>query len=490
MLSLHIKNLRSIKDSTRIDLRPLTLVVGRNSAGKSTLLRVLPLLRQSVERRTSGPLLWFGDLVDFGSFNDAVRRGAEKREIELEFGIELPSRAGRFGEQTRPESVPSRITLVIGNGDRQPSITRLGFRCGEDAAELRLSADGTVETAVARGESVDLLKIAAKYGRDRTPFSNFSLGDADPETAGEGVVEALRPFMVEEEDANELQHLAQALDWTAPPHRPALINRIENWLGRNGEAGEATAQRLYDALFVRDLARTIAEALQALAAEASAVAYLGPFRDPPRRHYRVNELAMDVIDADGSNTAMVIRSLSPEAREDLSAWLTGHLGFGVEVKDTDAHVQIQVTEGTRPAANLIDVGFGVSQLLPVAVQLWLLMNPRDGVPPTFRTFVMEQPELHLHPAHQARLGTLLASAAATLAQVRTDESPRTLMVETHSADLVEAVGRAIFEGTLPADAAQVVVVEKDDATGDSTVRVATFDECGELQNWPAGFFVP
>ena len=68
MIKLRIRNLRSLEDTGPIELRPLTLLVGKNSSGKSTLLRVLPLLRQSIEVDTAGPLLWFGRYVDFGSF--------------------------------------------------------------------------------------------------------------------------------------------------------------------------------------------------------------------------------------------------------------------------------------------------------------------------------------------------------------------------------------------------------------------------------------
>lgn len=55
--SFRVRNLRSIRDSKEIKLAKITILVGKNSAGKSTLLRVLPLLRQSAERPTKGPLL-------------------------------------------------------------------------------------------------------------------------------------------------------------------------------------------------------------------------------------------------------------------------------------------------------------------------------------------------------------------------------------------------------------------------------------------------
>ncbi|MFI9653097.1 AAA family ATPase, partial [Guyparkeria halopsychrophila] len=60
MKSVRIQNLRALHDTDDIDLRPLTICVGKNSSGKSSFARFFPLLRQSVEQRTTGPILWYG----------------------------------------------------------------------------------------------------------------------------------------------------------------------------------------------------------------------------------------------------------------------------------------------------------------------------------------------------------------------------------------------------------------------------------------------
>ena len=82
-----VENLRSISTMKPVELRPITILVGRNSAGKSTFLRSLPLLRQSLTVRTSGPVLWYGDFVDFGDFKQSVRRGCVEAGISFNFMI-------------------------------------------------------------------------------------------------------------------------------------------------------------------------------------------------------------------------------------------------------------------------------------------------------------------------------------------------------------------------------------------------------------------
>ncbi|WP_289240962.1 AAA family ATPase [Delftia sp.] len=87
--SLGIKNLRSLKNIPPVPISPITVLIGRNSVGKSTFARIFPLIRQSVERRKKSPILWFGDYVDFGSLSQAVHRG--EKEISFEFSIKLDS---------------------------------------------------------------------------------------------------------------------------------------------------------------------------------------------------------------------------------------------------------------------------------------------------------------------------------------------------------------------------------------------------------------
>ena len=90
--SFRIHNLRSIEDSGEIELKPITILVGHNSSGKSSFARVFPLLRQSAEATKRGPILWWGRLVDFGSFSEAVNRHSEEEEIGIDFKVSFGAR--------------------------------------------------------------------------------------------------------------------------------------------------------------------------------------------------------------------------------------------------------------------------------------------------------------------------------------------------------------------------------------------------------------
>jgi AAA15 family ATPase/GTPase len=66
-MKLQIENFRSLLNTGPIEIKPITVLIGKNSSGKSSFLRTFPLLKQSVEERTKSPILMYGRFVDFGS---------------------------------------------------------------------------------------------------------------------------------------------------------------------------------------------------------------------------------------------------------------------------------------------------------------------------------------------------------------------------------------------------------------------------------------
>ena len=91
MQCISVKNLRSLKDTNDVKIKNLNLFLGGNSSGKSTLLRLFPLIKQSSERNKTSPILWFGRFVDFGSFKDSVYLNNDKNTIEISFSFDINS---------------------------------------------------------------------------------------------------------------------------------------------------------------------------------------------------------------------------------------------------------------------------------------------------------------------------------------------------------------------------------------------------------------
>ena len=81
--SIGVKNFRSLKNLDPVEIKPITVLVGENSCGKSSFLRLLPLLKQSLEKNIDGPFAFFGEYVDFGDFDTVLNSSAHENKIEL-----------------------------------------------------------------------------------------------------------------------------------------------------------------------------------------------------------------------------------------------------------------------------------------------------------------------------------------------------------------------------------------------------------------------
>ena len=90
MKKIRIKNLRSLSDTDYINIKPITVLVGKNSIGKSTFLRTFPLLKQTMVTNRSEPILWYSpELVDFGNFSESVNKNTKSKTIDLFYEFEL-----------------------------------------------------------------------------------------------------------------------------------------------------------------------------------------------------------------------------------------------------------------------------------------------------------------------------------------------------------------------------------------------------------------
>ncbi|MEC3887625.1 AAA family ATPase [Xanthomonas campestris] len=158
-----VENLRSIKDSKMITLRKINILIGRNSSGKSTVLRFLPLLRQSVEQPTKGPILWFGRLVDFGSFENAARDNDVSRGVRIEFNIIIPKRNQGFrralhssfqqfdrGDLFWAPSLNARVSITLGRStkDRVGNVRKLTMSIKDDRIDIIFGENGIEEIEV------------------------------------------------------------------------------------------------------------------------------------------------------------------------------------------------------------------------------------------------------------------------------------------------------------------------------------------------------
>ena len=87
--NIRFENFRGFIDTGKIDVKPLTVLVGGNASGKSTFLRFFPLLKQTLTTKTSEPILWYGDLVDFGDFETTLNNHSKDKGMYVTLSFDL-----------------------------------------------------------------------------------------------------------------------------------------------------------------------------------------------------------------------------------------------------------------------------------------------------------------------------------------------------------------------------------------------------------------
>ncbi|EBX0434616.1 DUF3696 domain-containing protein, partial [Salmonella enterica subsp. enterica serovar Bareilly] len=135
--------------------------------------------------------------------------------------------------------------------------------------------------------------------------------------------------------------------------------------------------------------------------------------------------------------------------------------------------------------NISDMGFGYSQVLPIVTAIWLETERRIASPRRPITFIIEQPELHLHPSYQNNLAKIFAKVVTT---AKSNNIDLKIIFETHSQTMIEALGECIEDNMgLSENDVSILIFEKNDKQ-QTIVQKSYFNEDGFLQSWPVGFF--
>ncbi|MEM9459639.1 MAG: AAA family ATPase [Myxococcota bacterium] len=504
LTAIGVDNLRALRMEEPVELRRLMLLVGRNGIGKSTFARVFPLLRQSADYGKREPLLWWErDEVDFGTFQEAVRRGSSTLTFQFEF--------------TQEDGIAWMVSSTLGaasNGPNGSRVHRANLQRGEDWLTIYYDQARTPTKIEGRTSGKAFTADRADAGSwtpsslvgDRGALFGLPRNYRKARAELRKLLDILYPNAFEGVSRLQRRALSSVLPWTTINEPESLIHRAvhrrqgrsESYQDQNVEELRAEEARLRHILQdpERDqLIRRINFCLWALRrlsrtedlVEEVAVrtAYIGPFRATPERTYRPQSVSVEELDPSGANLAMFLSALTEEERADLNTYLRQDLGFGIHTTQVGGHYSLELElEDSRH--NLLDTGFGYSQMLPVAVQLWASSRPlstgRERHEQTDSIIVIEQPELHLHPHQQVRMARTLGAFAAN------DHGP-VQIIETHSDYLVSEIGMLVARGQLSPERVGVLCFEPHPDVG-TAVRMATFDDEGRLQNWPVGFLAP
>lgn len=440
--AIRLHNFMAFADTGWIELKPISLLFGKNSSGKSAIIRSLLLLRQSVEAsdKTGKPLVFLSrDGIDSGSFVETVHKHDPNRAMVFRLRCRLQD----FPEdkKKRVDALKEKINERRKQNGKAPIKpddplnwleVSLSFRQAKDEDDeeegKRTLTQGEVYPAAIRLDA----PWAWLDGQERVTI--FALEQLDQIAA------------------RELQKgwwlwsdilLFPDMEWP-----PLTLKSSERgfWPAITDPKLFLNHPDLEDFEFVSDL---LEATRQVVTDFLTSFKYLGPLRPEPQRLYAKNKLA--VLEWQQRGWGAFVDFLRYEADQlkfdEIDHWLV-QLGLGEKINPPETSqntskelavfgkVTLEEKKGSDPI-NLKDGGFGTAQVLPVVIQSLLA---KEG-----SLVIIEQPELHLHPSAQAVLTDLFIK--------KSREGVR-FLIETHSEHILLRLQRRIAETTFDKLAAQ------------------------------------
>lgn len=515
MDALRIQNLRSLKDTQKVILNPLSIFVGQNSSGKSTFVRTFPLLRQTVTSRTRGPLLWFGHYVDFGSFQEACNKSSEEKNITFSYFFNSHNLKNDYYYydqfSTDTAKIDMDLNLKISEDNKQNTyVNELNLSFANNFIKLIFTDQGIVQDFIVNDYQVNMLQSTYRVSQVGTIIphiyeissvaeqkgSNRKIRQFDANSIWKNLNLYIKKFAHGRTLEDTLDNIAHAVPLGTDQemlnnllltkhHGAKWANHIKTWKTDNKDFIN------FKNLLIAAKTSSLLEQIDMyLTACAHNFYYMAPVRAHAERYYRKQSLDVDEVDPRGDNLVVFLRNLTDRERKNFQEWTNTYFNFKPKVTSSGGHYTLSIEQNSKET-NLADMGFGFSQILPIISQLWKLSTQTQRnryfrmKVPIF--FVIEQPELHLHPKMQADIADVFVHAIEMAKKLNIDLR---IIIETHSETIINRIGHKIASGELSNELVSISIFDKEFDADNTDVRFASYDNEGALNNWPYGFFYP
>lgn len=546
--SLALKNFKGFSDEVRIELRPITLLFGANSAGKSSVLQALQYIREILDRSNANAdrTAQGGEAIDLGGFMNLVHGRSSERRIEIEVEMAL-------GDSSIPELVPDvfddwqiqdegvwnfydslqeirkkvervSVRLTVGWNSLREEPVVMGYEVGtngEWCVRLEASGDGrdtrmrmNRENPIFMEDAPDADALLAERDDWVNPRDLEAEAPAteDEQAAPSKVMATPTPVAgTQMTQRSSLPDLFDAVQ-EAGLERPgdglrAWLTGFNGALPRLGEMlyipapGAKDPANIYVAReFTAFLSWLTIGPAMLLRDQLRQLRYLGPLRKIPPRGFEVSLTKSDAAWSDGM-AAWESLMTGPQSLVDAcSQWMSGadKLGTGYslsrkQLQEFDLSTPEPRPVGRRrPRISLTDVAGLAHQAQDIGVGisqvLPVVVAAQDA---TASVVCIEQPELHVHPAVQVGLGDLFIDGALN--------KGLSFLIETHSEHLILRLLRRIREaadlGDAEANSERPLTPDKLGVNylskeGDRvTLTLLPVNNEGDFDKpWPRGFF--
>ena len=438
-----IGNVRCFAREQCVPIRPITLLVGENSTGKTTFLGGY----RAIHNLTCLPEIGIGKSDPIPNFNEAPFAMGVFRDM-VNRGRATDSMPDfQLGGKMLYDAVTAGCTGMVG----RVSVTYSFMESESGAGAVPYKAT----FIFSNGEKLDVVARASRYGDYQ------DLDVIDPDTGVRVKYDRLSRSIALSEIAMTFSHIAR--EEMKGEKKEGAAKNIANFLKRQFCPDRRDLMMIQ---FCNNLA------------EYS----FAPIRSKPQRTY---DPVSNEYNPEGDHIPMFLAQMSRTGKKEWALLRKRLIDFGKEsglfsdfnVKKLGKHVsdpfQIHVRSRGR-MSNLIDVGYGVGQIYPLLVQIMLTSQRM-----TPAVFLLQEPEVHLHPQAQAALTSFFAKSAK--------EDGHAFIIETHGDAIIDRVRICVSHGEIAPEDVVILYFEPDKKTGAVQIHPIHVDKMGNLTDAPPGY---
>lgn len=419
MNKIFFQGVRCFFEEQTVELKPLTILVGENSTGKSTFLAIVRLIWELIHIKyekydrigfNEEPFM-LGSYAQIASY----KGGKFGRAKEFMIGCELISKT--IKEKKKKIKIIGYYIEI----DAQPSLKEYIIETERYKIEIKFNHKEKKFKIIFRTPT-DSYEVEQEENRFPIPLKYFLFSLPS-------VFMMFTPSESKKPPKKELTDISE------------IINSINSFLGNQPYA-------------------------------------FAPIRTRPQRSY---DPFLDVQNPEGAHIPIFLSRLmkvNPDSGKKMKEAISNFgeasgLFNNVEIrslgKGESDPFQVNV-KVSGPAFNLVDVGYGVSQILPIIVDSF--RKPQGSI------FLLQQPEVHLHPRAQAELGSFLAALAS--------KQKKQFIIETHSDYLIDRIRMDIRDKKL-IDSNDVSILYFERKNNGVKIHTMRIDDSGNILDAPKGY---
>lgn len=518
-------------DNFELEIKPITVLLGANSCGKSALINALLMLSQSIDTMdiSESALRLNGKKVGMGEALNLIKNKSQKNQLSFSFNLTETNKQVRELTGFQYDFIETQIWLIRSAyfGIRQ--INDVNFK-------FRKEFINSLESAFYQSEKLDIAEITKKalfsikeikscknkledkeipsrnkesanyifnLSQKKLKDSFLKLTTVDGDKIAASTIEynfdynekkeniSISGFKLLNNENNVILNLSISkslkIDILSDVFDEKTLNNSKGELKKHLDFDSLSlikeerlnkdfefARREVNNPVVLYLLKLIYVSVQNLVKELKdlKINHVSPLRAFPQRYYLLDKSIHhnQLNSLDGTELAEVLKK-NPSIKKEINRLLSRfRIAIDIERVNDIIH-KITVNQDTV-SLELTDVGFGISQVLPILVQA--MLSPKDSIT------IIEQPEIHLHPNMQAWLTDALIDIAL--------KQQKFFIIETHSDTLIRRIRLRIVdkEWSLTENDIAIYHLEKDKSKSRTNLNRVLINSVGEL-DWPIDF---